>query len=61
MTDDDCDNIRMKYSKGNVSQRKLAAEYGCTSAHISRIINFINRKTPTPKSNGAKIWIILKQ
>lgn len=49
LSDSDCDNIRAKYSEGNITQRMLAREFNCTQAQISNIINKKSRTKQTPK------------
>lgn len=39
LMDRECDQIRLKYAIGNITQRELAEEYNCGQAQISRIIN----------------------
>lgn len=44
LTDEDCEQIRIKYSNENITQRELAKEFGCHHAYISSIINNKKRK-----------------
>lgn len=38
LTDEQIEDIRSRYAKGNISQQKLANEYGVSQRHISTIV-----------------------
>lgn len=44
LTDDEVEEIRQKYAKGNITYKELALEYQVSDSNIYRIINRINRK-----------------
>lgn len=50
ISDVDCEEIRLRYSNGNISQKELAEEYGCAQQQISRIINHQQRIKKTFKT-----------
>lgn len=39
LSDFECETIRLKYSTGNITQKDLAEEYGCSQGHISVLIS----------------------
>lgn len=48
ISDKECSEIRAKYKKGDISQRKLGEFYGVSHRTIGDIVNFNSHKKPTP-------------
>ena len=48
LTDVEVAEIRKLYSQGGYVQRELAEMYGVAGSHVSEIVNYQTRKSPTP-------------
>jgi WhiB family redox-sensing transcriptional regulator len=55
MTDDDAEECRALYASGML-QKHLAARYGVTQHHISRIVNHVRRPAVEPTAVTDESW-----